>query len=89
MVDKLERKWLPHLKDSITNSASITGVSLYTIALEGWRRGLKLEFYTELTAGEKKRIKYSLEDGENKFYFNDSSGDLNTDEAIKICGDKG
>lgn len=89
MVDKLERKWLPHLKNSITNSASITGVSLYTIALEGWRRGLKLEFYTEPTAGEKKRIKYSLEDGENKFYFNDSSGDLNTNEAIKICGDKG
>lgn len=88
MKKKTKREWLPHLKDSITKSASITGVSLYTIALEGWRRGLKLVFYTEQTLGQRKRIKYSLEDGQNKYYFNDSSGNLNTDEAIKICGDK-
>lgn len=88
MIYKIEQKWLPHLKNSITNAASITGVSLYTIALEGWRRGLKLEFYTDSTVGKKKRIKYSLEDGTNRYFFNDSSGDLNTERAIKICGDK-
>lgn len=84
-----DREWLPHLEDSITQSASITGVSLYTIALEGWRRGLQLEFYSDSDRGERKRIKYTLADGEKKHFFNDSSGDLNTKQAIKICGDKG
>lgn len=89
MEGKSENKWLPHLENCITESVSITGISLYTIALEGWRRGLKLSFYTEAIPGQRKRIKYSLEDGINKYYFNDSSGDLNTTEAIKICNDKG
>lgn len=89
MVTKNKANWLPHLENSVTNSASITGVSLYTIALEGWRRGLKLKFFSDSIDGDRKKIKYTLEDGIHKYTFDDSSGNLNSEEAVNICGDKG
>lgn len=82
-----KKEWLPHLKASIPGNAGINGISLYTISLEGWRRNLELKFYSRYQLGET-RITYSLSDGNQIHYFDDSSGDANTDEAIEISGDK-
>ncbi|MFC3039735.1 ATP-grasp domain-containing protein [Virgibacillus xinjiangensis] len=61
---------------------------MYTIALEGWRRGLSLKF-NSYKNGNKKDIRYSLSDGMQTHHFEGSGGDLNTDEAVAVCDDKG
>lgn len=88
LTKRYKDQWLSHLKDSVTSHASITGISLYTIALEGWRRGLTLKFYSDTNIGERKRVKYILESNYKAFYFDDSSGNLNSDQAVTICDDK-
>lgn len=81
--------WLPHLEGSIPAEARRNRVSLYTIALEGWRRGLRLKFYQRKDDHNRHRLIYSLQSEKKIHYFNESSGDKNTDEAFEICGDKG
>ncbi|SFB27422.1 D-alanine-D-alanine ligase [Lentibacillus halodurans] len=80
-------KWLPHLIDSIPNEAKRNRISMYTIALEGWRRGLKLNFCSYIN-NNKLDIKYSLSGSDEVHHFEGSGGDLNTDEAVKTCDDK-
>lgn len=76
--------WLPHL--TIPEEAFGYPVSMYSIALEGWRRGLELKF--ENNNRVKSIIKYSLSDGKKTHYFTGSKGDLVSREAIKICSNK-
>lgn len=78
---------LPHLKRSIPKSAYGYAVSMYTIALEGWRRGLTLKFYNK-NRRVRSIIDYSLECDGKKHYFSAARGDLVSKEAIKICIDK-
>lgn len=80
-------EWLSHLKDSIPPEAKLNQTSLYTIALEGWRRGLSLSFYNHIE-GEQRSIRYSLSNENKTHYFTGSSGDYNTKEAFDICDDK-
>src|SRR5699024_2952173 len=80
-------EWLPHLKNSIPPEAKLNQTSLYTIALEGWRRGLSLSFYNHIE-GDKRSIRYSLSNENKTHYFTGSSGDYNTKEAFDICDDK-
>jgi len=86
---KYKDEWLPHLKDSVSSDAGIPGISLYTIALEGWRRGLTLNFFMDQNINKKKTLKYKLANETHKHCFDDSSGDLNSELANEICGDKG
>src|SRR5699024_659455 len=78
--------WLPHITD-IPLEAKKNRTSLYSIALEGWRRGLKLKFH-RVKEAEEIRFLYSLSDGEKEHYFNESCGDDVTEEAFHICDDK-
>jgi len=87
-LDNYEYEWLPHLKQSIPIEARHNRTSLYTIALEGWRRGLKLSFHNVYDENNKILLKYSLKSDKRVHYFDESSGDKNTNEAFKICGDK-
>lgn len=82
------KQWLPHLKDCIPHEARRNRTSLYTIALEGWRRGLKLEFYQIRDEDNKLRLMFSLSNQKRKHYFMESCGDKITKQAIKICHDK-
>jgi len=85
MVNELER-WLPHLRDSIPKEAYGYPLSMYTIALEGWKRGLTLKFINNNKF--KSVIGYSLSDGKKEHRFMGSRGDLVTNEAIKVCRNK-
>lgn len=87
-VDNYRNEWLPHLRDSIPAEAKRNRTSLYTIALEGWRRGLKLKFYSKINEQHKRVFLYSLENEKRIHFFNESSGDGNTKEAFEICKDK-
>lgn len=79
-------QWLPHLRDSIPVEAYGYSVSMYSIALEGWRRGLTLKFTNNNRS--KSVIRYSLSDGMKEHHFMGAQGDLITKEAISICKDK-
>lgn len=79
--------WLPHLIKSVPIEARKNRTSMYTIALEGWRRGLKLKFYN-LMEYDKLQVRYSLTYKGNERHFAGSSGDLVTNKAFEICEDK-
>lgn len=81
-----EYKWLPHLENSLTESVFGYTVTLYAIALEGWRRGLRLKFIK--TNRSKSNTVFELSDGQKTHRFVSSRGDLVTREALRICKDK-
>lgn len=79
--------YLPHLENCIPSSVSPDKLSMYTIALEGWRRGLPLKFYIT-TYGSRREINYSFEYQGKEYKFAVSKGDEVTSEAMKIAKDK-
>ncbi|WP_373893901.1 acylphosphatase [Virgibacillus sp. CBA3643] len=79
--------WLPHLLETVPIEARKNQTSMYTIALEGWRRGLSLKFYN-LNQDNKLQIRYSLSYKDKTHYFNGSYGDMISEEAVEICEDK-
>ncbi|WP_249869259.1 acylphosphatase [Oceanobacillus saliphilus] len=86
MKDK-QTVWIPHIMEAVPVEARKNQISMYTIALEGWRRGLKLKFYN-IKEDNKFHIRYSLSNGDHIHYFNGSSGDMVTQEAFEICDSK-
>src|SRR5690625_676913 len=81
-----QREWLPHLENSIPKEAWGYSVSMYSVALEGWRRGLTLKFINRNR--RKSELYYSLSNKDREHVFTVSKGDKVTDEAIKICRNK-
>ncbi|MBR7554758.1 acylphosphatase [Allobacillus sp. GCM10007491] len=81
--------WLPHLKDCVPSTISGDRLSIYSIALEGWRRGLTLKFYGHRMKRKNKLIiRYSLTDDSKEVNFSYSTGPDVTQEARKICSSK-
>lgn len=80
------KKWLPHLETSIPEEARGYTVSMYSIALEGWRRGLTLKFINENR--RKSEIRYSLASEEREHKFVVSRGDFTPAKTLKICRHK-
>lgn len=79
--------WLSNLNEAIPVEAYGTNVCTYTVALEGWRRGLTLKFFTKFI-GEKWNLRFSLSNSSGREReFAVSRGDLVTQGAIKICSD--
>lgn len=88
-MENYNKNWLPHLEGSIPKLAMGGGLSMYTIALEGWRRGLILKLRHLYYRKEKKiRIGYSLSYKGRTHHFNASRGDRVSKKAINICNDK-
>lgn len=81
-----KNEWLPHLTNSIPNDARGYAVSTYSIALEGWRRGLKLKFINENR--RKSEIKFSLSSKDKEHSFVVSRGDFTTVKTAQLCKDK-
>ncbi|MDO6451793.1 acylphosphatase [Oceanobacillus profundus] len=86
MEDK--KRWLSHLIDSIPREAHGYPVTMYSIALEGWRRGLTLKFINNRRNWKKAGIEYSLTYNGKEHRFIGSRTRLITKEAIKICVNK-
>ncbi|ART78083.1 Cyanophycin synthetase [Sutcliffiella horikoshii] len=80
-------EWLPHLTNAIPQEAYGYKICTYTVALEGWRRGLELFFYSSFING-KLNLRYSLSNGKKTHHFSATRGDLTTKGAVKICINK-
>lgn len=83
-----QANWLPHLVNAVPIKGFGKKLSMYTIALEGWRRGLKLKFFRIDDPENKLRIRYTLASEDREHYFESSKGDKTTDLAYEICNDK-
>ena len=81
-------RWMAHHEGAIPPAGQGKRISTYNVALEGWRRGLELEFYSVIEEKSKLKLRYSLSNGERTHYFQLSMGDKVTQEAFDICDNK-
>ncbi|SDJ27445.1 hypothetical protein [Natribacillus halophilus] len=80
---------LEHLKHSLPKDVVTYQTSFYTVALEGWRRGLKLKFHNNKRGSVPPlAYQYSLSDGENEYLFTCARGSKTSDETISIAENK-
>jgi len=86
IVEDKNVQTMSHLKNSLTDSARGYSVGFYSIALEGWRRGLTLKFINENRI--KPLITYQLSSEKKSFRFNGAKGEKVTNEALNICKNK-
>lgn len=84
----MEQNRIQHLEGAILNEACRKEISKYTIALEGWRRGLTLKFYSYYRECGQLKLQYSLENEKHFHLFEGSKGDKISEEANEICKDK-
>lgn len=89
---------LPHLPNEIVRNARKTRLDSFAVALEGWRRGLKLKWYTKDSEHFKDMIifgvnppgrLFSLSSDKRTHYFFRTRGDKVTNEAVELVADKG
>lgn len=79
-----QSNWLPHLRN-LPEDVNGYKTCTYLMALEGWRRGLKLTFHIEPGVAVPPSVRFSLSNGEREHFFTVSRGDKVSKEAIKIC----
>ncbi|QGH36309.1 ATP-grasp domain-containing protein [Gracilibacillus salitolerans] len=88
---------LPHLTNEIVRGARKTKLCAYAVALEGWRRGLKLKWYTIDSGKFDEMITFgvnppgrlfSLSSETETHYFFRTRGDKVSNEAVDIGSDK-
>ncbi len=87
-MEQTKPVWLSHLEGAVPLSAKDKKISLYTIALEGWRRGLELTFWSIVGDDGEFQLRFQLSDGRTTHQFQGSRGDKITDEADAVCDDK-
>lgn len=85
---EVKYQWMPHHEGAIPPAGQGDRISTYNVALEGWRRGLKLDFYGVFEEETKLKLRYSLSSAERKHDFQLSMGDKVSKEAFDICADK-
>ncbi len=83
--------WLPHLPAEVTVGARNNNLCSYLIALEGWRRGLTLKYYSRRVKRDSLHapgLLFTLSDGEDTHTFYKSRGMRVKREAFSIGGNK-
>lgn len=89
---------LPQLPNEIVKNARKTRLDAFAVALEGWRRGLKLKWYTKDSEHFEDMVifgvnppgrLFSLSSKERTHYFFRTRGDKVTNEAVELASDKG
>lgn len=83
-----QTSWLEHLEYAVPISGYGNRLSMYLIALEAWRRGIKVNFYNIDNPENKVLVRYSLEHKGREYHFVSSQGEKLTDEAYEICKNK-
>ncbi len=86
-MDEQKHSWLPHLQEAVPVEAYGYKLDMYTIGLEGWRRGLTLKFHN-LNIEKKLVTRYTLSYKGREQKFAISRGDNVTKEAIATCMNK-
>lgn len=88
---------LPQLTNDIVRNARKTRLDAFAVALEGWRRGLKLKWYTKDSEHFENMIifgvnppgrLFSLSSDTKTHYFFRTRGDLVSNEAVEIGSEK-
>lgn len=91
-------EWLSHLSSEVISDVHGSLLDAYVIALEGWRRGLKLRWHVEDSEKFSEMVTwfterpgqlFSLSSDSRTHYFFRSRGDKVTNEAVSIGKDKG
>ena len=83
--------WLPHLTNEMMIGARNNNLCSYVIALEGWRRGLTLTFYSRKVKQDTLHVPgclFSLSDGQETHMFYKSRGMRVKNEAFSIGDNK-
>src|SRR5690625_2210494 len=97
-LKKVRGVCLPQLPNEIVTNARKTRLDAFAVALEGWRRGLKLKWYTKDSEHFQDMIifgvnppgrLFSLTSDERTHYFFRTRGDKVTNEAVELASDKG
>ncbi|WP_010531634.1 acylphosphatase [Lentibacillus jeotgali] len=88
---------LPQLTNDIVKNARKTRLDAFAVALEGWRRGLKLKWYTKDSEHFNDMVifgvnppgrLFSLSSDKRTHYFFRTRGDKVTNEAVEIGSEK-
>ncbi|MFC4025025.1 acylphosphatase [Oceanobacillus longus] len=88
---------LPQLTNDIVRNARKTRLDAFAVALEGWRRGLKLKWYTRDSEHFQDMIifgvnppgrLFSLTSDERTHYFFRTRGDIVENKAVEIASEK-
>ena len=88
---------LPQLTGDIVKNARKTRLDAFAVAIEGWRRGLKLTWYTKDSEHFDDMIifgvnppgrLFSLSSDEKTHYFFRTRGDLVSNEAVEVGSEK-
>jgi len=85
-MKKINKNWLSSLENSVPPEAYGYTISLYSVALEGWRRGMTLKFVNNNRPKAHTEFTLSYKGKEHRFSV--SRGDIVPKKAIKICVDK-
>ena len=85
------KSWLPHLTNEMMIGARNNNLCSYLVALEGWRRGLTLKWYSEKV--KKRGVHapgrlFSLSSDNETRMFYKSKGDKVSNESLRITGNK-
>lgn len=81
--------YIPHIANSLPKDVMTYQLSHYPVALEGWRRGLKLKYYSRARGkGSPMSMTYSLSDGKKEVRFLCARGSGTTEKAIELAEDK-
>lgn len=96
-METMNNEWLPHLSPEIISEMKGSYLDAYVVALEGWRRGLKLKWHHK-NSPDFKNMKtwfidepgqiFSLHSEERSHYFFRTRGDKVTNEAVELGMDK-
>lgn len=92
-MEENNKQWLPHLTGEIVSEIEGNFLDSYAVALEGWRRGLKLKWHVkgsekfkemEVWSVDRPGQLFSLSSKEKTHYFFRSRGDAVSNEAVQV-----
>lgn len=88
MEDAKKYRWMPHHEGAVPPAGQGKRISTYTVALEAWRRGLDLTFYSVFDEENLLKVRYAVASKDKVHHFSLSMGDKVTDVAFDICNNK-
>src|SRR5690625_1781060 len=98
LVKNIHGVSLPQLPNEVVKNARKTRLDAFAVAVEGWRRGLKLKWYTADSEHYDDMIifgvnppgrLFSLSSDQRTHYFFRTRGDKVANEAVELVDDKG
>ncbi|WP_249869258.1 acylphosphatase [Oceanobacillus saliphilus] len=87
-MDEIDFKWMPHHEGAVPPAGQGKRISTYTVALEAWRRGLNVQFYSVFDDENSLKVRYSIGNENRVHHFSLSMGDKVTQEAFDVCANK-